>query len=68
MVGTELKTVCPLTGKGKDKTSPKKDLRAIHALFKDLTKGEQQELLAMTTEETKKDDEEKDNNSDDEGF
>ena len=56
-------------GKGKDKAPPKKDLRAIHALFKGLTTKEQQELLAMTTGEAKKDDEEeKDNNSDDEGF
>jgi len=55
-------------GKGKDKTPPKRDLRAIHALFKGLTTEEQQELLAMTTGEAKKDDEERKDDSEDEGF
>ena len=35
-------------GKGKGKVSPKKDLKAIHALFKGLTKTKQMELLALS--------------------
>ena len=43
-------------GKGKGKTPQKKNLKAIHALFKGLTKAEQMELLALSEkkdEETK---------------
>ena len=42
--------------KGKAKTSPKKDLRSLHALIQSLDKGEKEELLAMTTSNKEKDD------------
>ena len=54
-------------GKGKDKPAPKKDLKALHALFQSLTKGEKEELLAMTTKDVKGkegEDEEDDNKED----
>ena len=50
-------------GKGKGKISPKKDLKAIHALFKGLTKAEQMELLALSEkkdEETEEEEKDKD--------
>ena len=53
--------------KGKDKTTPKKDLKALHALFQSLTKGEKEELLAMTTQngKGKEDEEEEDDDKED---
>ena len=55
-------------GKGKDKTTPKKDLKALHTLFQSLTKGEKEELLAMTTQNGKGKEDEDEEDDDKEDF
>ena len=52
-------------GKGKDKATPKKDLKALHALFQSLTKGEKEELLAMTKGKEKEDEDDEDDEKED---
>ena len=54
--------------KGKGKTAPKKDLKALHALFQSLTKGEKEELLAMTTQNGKEKEDENEEDDDKEDF
>jgi uncharacterized protein DUF4939 len=54
--------------KKKGKETPKKDLKAIHALFSGLSKAEKEELLAMSKGDNEEDEEEEEEETDKKDF
>jgi uncharacterized protein DUF4939 len=54
--------------KKKGKETPKKDLKAIHAMFSGLSKAEKEELLAMSKEDKEEEKDDEEDETEQEGF